>query len=380
MAKVTAPLHSSEARGKVGGVVYNTWRGISYVRTRVTPVTQGSPAQLAVQALFESCRLRWYTLSDAQRALWTDYANSHPRSDWASNTIRMSGFNAFRQCNFRLQHAGGAWLDDPPIDPNQVVISTLAGVQDGADIDVSWTLLPPIEVDTHWTNLWLSFPMSAGRQPKIEDCHHVLYADATDLAATIAHGGAGHYGIFARTVHKTSGLVSPWTLALADVTAEQEALSQGPSLPTDARQGGPGIIWDDPNNILVQDDTYASVTLQQEEASRLLLADDFDFAIPPGATILGVTATIRLRSNSADLQPLQLYCLDLPLGDQKFISPAPAFTTQQFGGTADDWDAILAPEIINDASFALGFSPYNALALPLTLDYAWITLTVYYTL
>jgi hypothetical protein len=359
MAKVNSPLFSNEARGKVGGIVYNTWRGINYVRTCVTPDKQGTVPQLAIQAIFESCRLRWYTLTDAQRALWTDYANSHTRSDWASNTVRMSGFNAFRQCNFRLQHAGGAWLDDPPIDPNFVIIDTLQAVQDGADLDVSWTLLPAIEVDTHWTNLWLSFPMSAGRSPKIEDCHHVVYADATDLAASIAHAGAGRYGLFARTVHKTSGLISPWTLALADVTAQ--AAPPAPQFqsryPADAHSQAPGdILWLNPGNVKALDSVYSQTQLDIGQTSERLHLRNFGFTIPLDATILGIIVNMLGYCDTADTESLAQLALTDPVGDAKFnyfASPDPSAFV--FGGSTDLWGASLTPLDINSEDFGVIF-------------------------
>lgn len=59
MAKVTLPLMSAEARGKVGGLIYNTWRGNSTVKIKKAPAQPRTARQLLIRAFATTCSRAW---------------------------------------------------------------------------------------------------------------------------------------------------------------------------------------------------------------------------------------------------------------------------------------------------------------------------------
>ncbi len=101
MPKVKNPLFSQEARGGIAGLVYNTWRGINYVKTNTSPTGQGTALRLAAQALMTAISKLWQTATDANRTAWGQYAIDHPVTDWTGSPKRLTGMNWF----MKLKHA-----------------------------------------------------------------------------------------------------------------------------------------------------------------------------------------------------------------------------------------------------------------------------------
>lgn len=59
MAKLTMPLGSYDARGKVAGVVYSSWRGVNYARRLVVPMNPQSDDQTAIRDLITAASQAW---------------------------------------------------------------------------------------------------------------------------------------------------------------------------------------------------------------------------------------------------------------------------------------------------------------------------------
>lgn len=212
MAKVKSPLMSQEARGGINGFVYNTWRGISYVKTNTSPTGQGTPLRLAAQALLVTVSLLWRSITTAQRAAWSAYAAAHPVSDWTGNPKRLTGANWYTKCNINLDRIGQAMIEDPPAAPAPAAPVGLALTKDTTNLQVAWTT--PSDAGTYVVT-HLQGPHSVGLQGRLEQ--------AKFLAAEVSSGGAAHtilalatygqYTIFARCVHADTGLASPWVSA-----------------------------------------------------------------------------------------------------------------------------------------------------------------------
>lgn len=88
-AKVSAPLFSFGARGKIGGaLVYFPWKGIDCVRSYVIPANPQTDAQVTQRGYMTSAVAEWhgteYTSADVQA--WNTYAGVL--------AAIMSGFNA----------------------------------------------------------------------------------------------------------------------------------------------------------------------------------------------------------------------------------------------------------------------------------------------
>lgn len=209
MAKVTQPLGSSEARGALGGYVYNTWRGIHTVRTRVTPKTLNSDAQLALRALTKSCTLAWQALSNAQRARWYVYANTHLEADWTGVPKRLTSYNWFIRINFRALSVGGSISSIPPTFELVDSVKNLSAIQDTPEIAVFWNpaTLPP--AGTLFYEVYSTGPLSPARNPTQKDSIRVGYTQKYNGGFSFANSGNGTYHIFVRPVMYT-GQVAGW--------------------------------------------------------------------------------------------------------------------------------------------------------------------------
>jgi hypothetical protein len=215
MAIVIGPLHSSEARGRVGGLIYNTHRGKAVVRVKVAPSQPQSEQQLLVRSRAVFLSREWATLSDAQRTTWNDYAENHLDTDWTGNPKRISGFNWYIRCNMALLAMGGTILTSAPVTsapdaPTNFVCSFAT-----PSIDVSWDAYAGTDISV---DIWKVGPGSGGSQLPIEDGRHNQYASGETAAAEIANLQSGFYRIFARAVDETSGLTSPWVSDVVEVT------------------------------------------------------------------------------------------------------------------------------------------------------------------
>ena len=215
MPKVKNPLLSMEARGGIGGLVYNTWRGINTVKTNTSPTGQGTAKRLAAQGLISMVSADWQTLSDATRASWNQYATDHPVPDWTGSPKRLTGMNWFVSCNIILTRMGATAITAPPVvaAPNPIVGLTLAKAT--TDINVAWSA--PVAAGD-MIEFWCAGPQSAGRIIKIEQCQ---YLDSTTTATEqpytlIEDAVVARYTVFARVDSLTTGLVSTWQSAVFD--------------------------------------------------------------------------------------------------------------------------------------------------------------------
>lgn len=117
MARVTGPLHSTDASGAVGqALVYGKWKGLNWVRHWTKPANPQSISQQRVRVLMGQCVVWWQSLTDDQRGEWDDKALVFPNidpitglpSDW-------SGFNLFTSIHIMKARLGAA--DLPHIAP-----------------------------------------------------------------------------------------------------------------------------------------------------------------------------------------------------------------------------------------------------------------------
>ena len=216
MVKVLNPLNSTEARGRLGGIVYNTWRGINYAKTQTAPAQPRSARQLIIRAYTTALVRLWATLTANERKSWTDYANGHTETDGMGLTKRMTGLNWFVRCNIRLMDLSITPVKTAPsaAAPDPIVsYQALDGVLSSQQI---WELGPG-------TNLMVDIfkfgPHSKGQFAKIERAKHDSYTAYEVDSLTISNLSPGRYTFFARIVSETNGLASPWKSDTADVTA-----------------------------------------------------------------------------------------------------------------------------------------------------------------
>ena len=181
MAVVTGPLHSSEARGVVGGktgLVYNTHRGRSYVKANATPVTQYSDPQVYTRAIMTFVIAKWQALEDADRVAWQDFASENRLCNWTGELVRLSGWNWFAKINFKLYQTGVGMRDHPPDDISAYLFDQLSIIIDGDSVLIYWQVADP-PPDPFWNiTIWRSHVHVPSVHPSLKMCK--LYAVAAE--------------------------------------------------------------------------------------------------------------------------------------------------------------------------------------------------------
>jgi hypothetical protein len=213
MAKVIGPLHASEARGKAGGLVYNTWRGFATVKAKHAPAQPRSAKQLAVRAVAIMLVRKWADLTN--QADWNAYATAHPLTDWTNSPKRLSGANWYVMLNLRQFRNMGVTVDTPPVvnAPDPVTDFNAVG---GADlITVSWS--SPSGANDR-IEFWLDGPHTAGRQGSLPRAKFKVIKEGDQTGTTITGLLNGVYTVYARVVSIVDGQVSLYVSHDATVT------------------------------------------------------------------------------------------------------------------------------------------------------------------
>ena len=213
MAKVVGPLHSSEARGRMGGLVYNSWRGSATVKAKHAPAQPRSSLQLAVRATAIYCSRAWQAL--AATAQWNAYAAAHPLVDWTGSTKRLTGANWFVMLTTRLIRAGVAPVLTPPVANAPDAVTILAVSGGSGTLTMTWT--DPGSVDDH-IEFWLDGPRTAGRQGSLTKAKYNGFALGNAANFVISGLLDGHYTVYARSISWVDGQVSVWVSLAGTVT------------------------------------------------------------------------------------------------------------------------------------------------------------------
>jgi hypothetical protein len=217
MPKVKNPLFSQEARGGIGGLVYNTWRGQNYVKTNTSPTGQGTAKRLAAQAIITTVSKLWQGLSDAQRAAWSQYAIDHPVTDWTGSPKRLTGMNWYMSCNSQLTRITASLIDDPPSAAGPDPVVDWAITDTTGDLTATWTS-PTAPGDI--LDVSLVGPISAGVQAKIEKSLFLVFAapSASQPLTLVSSAAVGRYTAFVKVIQGASGLVSTVVSSYADIS------------------------------------------------------------------------------------------------------------------------------------------------------------------
>lgn len=133
MVKLTAPMMSLAASGTLAkAIVFSTWKGRAYARTRVIPANPRSGLQVGMRAGITIAPTLWnLALSAADRAAWNA----------AVGAEAISGFNLFCRAGqkslrnnygYFIQETDQSQSTTPAAPPNP------AATQDGTDLDITW--------------------------------------------------------------------------------------------------------------------------------------------------------------------------------------------------------------------------------------------------
>lgn len=182
---------------------------------------------------------------------------------------------------------------------------------------------------------------------------------------------------------KGGGAAGPYCLLRRRGGAGAAAVtSSGPLPPTAAVNSGAGTSWTNPTNALTSNDSYATAAHIGLDTSRNLQLTGFGFAIPGGATILGIAATVERKSNQSGqttTSAVQLLKAGVAAGSAK--GPGSTWTTsdaaETWGTNSDLWGTTWTPAEVNAADFGVQLKTVDGGGAA-TASVDVVTLTVYY--
>lgn len=216
MAKVIGPLHSTEARGVVGGLIFNTWRGVRYVKRMTSPAQPRTSSVLNIRALAIRMVRAWQTLSATLQSDWRDYAAAHTLIDWTGVAKRITGANWYTGLNTRLASLGHATVDTVPIIAAPDSVANLVLTPGVAKIVATWT--SPADIDLQ-VIFWMVGPHSKGLLPKIVQARMAFQVPANTATKDLIVTQVGRYTVWAIMMNKTNGLISVAVSGSADVAS-----------------------------------------------------------------------------------------------------------------------------------------------------------------
>lgn len=216
MAKVIGPLHSTEARGVIGGLIYNTWRGIRTVKRMTSPAQPRSKTALSIRALTLRFQRAWAALSSANQTGWNDYAAVHPDIDWTGVAKRLTGANWFVRCSVRAYRCANTVLTAPPATAAPNAPDAFAAADGILQSVLTWTAEAGTDKQI---DIWQVGPHSLGAQAKLERAKFRSNQDGETPTYTVTGLFVGRYTFFARVIDEDTGLASTWVSDTADITA-----------------------------------------------------------------------------------------------------------------------------------------------------------------
>jgi hypothetical protein len=213
------PLMSGSARGKVGALIFNTWRSFNVVKAFRSPSQPRTAAQVNARARLTQFSQSWAALTGAQIAAWAQYAIDHLLTDWTGQAKRLTAQNWYIGCNTRSKLVGGAEITDPPASaaPDSGTGVTVTDSGAGAfPISLAWTT--PVAADQHFI-VYKQGPISKGRSPTFAHASilEIVAASSGTPEELIAAPAAGRYGFWVQIIDETTGLASALEAFVVDI-------------------------------------------------------------------------------------------------------------------------------------------------------------------
>lgn len=145
------------------------------------------------------------------------------------------------------------------------------------------------------------------------------------------------------------------------------------------------VVWGNPSNILSSNDLYAAATVRNN-ASHYLVATDFDFAIPSGATIDGIEVRVELQSTGSPSNVIDNAVRIVKggsIGTTDKSSPTRwSFGTdaeRTYGSSSDKWSETWTAADINSTNFGFAISAKETNNSQSNAQVDHIQITVHYT-
>lgn len=149
--------------GKIGGNVFSSNRGGSYVRKWRKPTKVLNPKTSAVKAAMSIASQAWKSLSAGQRTVWEQWAVGHQVFNRIGETITLSGFQYFVRCYAGLLHCNPLASAPTNIDNSDVSqYDTIVVTDTAAALDID--LLNDVK-DSEYCEIQIAVTNSETRKP-----------------------------------------------------------------------------------------------------------------------------------------------------------------------------------------------------------------------
>lgn len=209
MAKVTWPLSSGEARGRVGDLIYNSHRGQSYVKAYALHQSEDSSGQIGSRGITAACTLAWQALTPDQAAVWNHFATEHLLPNWTGQPKRISGYNWFVKLNWFQQSINGTTSAIPPTSLADYLFHDLDYIRTPGLVNFTWTAqnLPddygPLVIGC------VEGPWKSARQPNIKRCGTIRTGYESGGAISFPFTSTGWYSVFLWFQDQYAGSMPP---------------------------------------------------------------------------------------------------------------------------------------------------------------------------
>lgn len=157
------------------------------------------------------------------------------------------------------------------------------------------------------------------------------------------------------------------TLALlcvpvASAWAQTATVTATPGTCVNANNPSGTVSWGTPGNAQAQDGTSTTAGLSNNQITNYLQCSDYGFTVPAGATISGITVTVRRSTSNTGGNPRDFSVQLLKSGTLQTTNKASAstyptnLTNVSYGATNDLWGDTWTPADINDSGFGVSFA------------------------
>lgn len=229
MAKVTFGPIVSEARNKVGGVVFSRNPHGAFSRAWSIPPYTNTAAQAAMRTALSTLSSRWrLTLTDEQREGWRSLGCRYKHVDVFAQKSNRPGLQAYLRANLALSSVGAATIDNAPrtqraTDPQAITATAASGLPPSIQVDA---LVDPQPSEA--VQVWVSPQLGSGRNYFFRKMRLVHTEPAGTAAPWDPSAGwssrfgeltfPSKLGVGVRYIDTNTGAIGPWRTALINST------------------------------------------------------------------------------------------------------------------------------------------------------------------
>lgn len=136
MAKIKFGIGVADMRGSTGAATFSRNTYGAYTRQKVTPVNPNSSKQSLVRGIFGGVSAAWRGLTDAQRAVFNEYAPQYSRTNVFGDNVPLTGQGLYQKANLNITKADGT-----PITTISAPVSLLPVSATSGTVDISSALM-----------------------------------------------------------------------------------------------------------------------------------------------------------------------------------------------------------------------------------------------